>query len=150
MRISDCSSDVCSSDLQRTAPSLSIATGGGAPTSIVFVAIRGQGQNEPTTATDPAVGIYVDGVYIARPTGSNLDLIDVARVEVLRGPQGTLFGRNTVGGAISLTTNAPTGDLEGSVKASVGNYDYRRYEGVLNIPLKIGRASCRERVCQYG
>src|SRR3546814_5437100 len=72
MRISDCSSDVCSSDLQRTAPSLSIATGGGAPTSIVFVAIRGQGQNEPTTATDPAVGIYVDGVYIARPTGSNL------------------------------------------------------------------------------
>src|SRR3546814_6032199 len=86
-------------------------------------------------STDPAVGIYVDGVYIARPTGSNLDLIDVARVEVLRGPQGTLFGRSTVGGAISLTTNAPTGDLEGSVKASVGNYDYRRYEGVLNIPL---------------
>src|SRR3546814_14341224 len=66
-------------DLQRTAPSLSIATGGGAPTSIVFVAIRGQGQNEPTTATDPAVGIYVDGVYIARPTGSNLDLIEIGR-----------------------------------------------------------------------
>src|SRR3546814_16077035 len=98
-------------------PYTTLFRSGGAPTSIVFVAIRGQGQNEPTTATDPAVGIYVDGVYIARPTGSNLDLIDVARVEVLRGPQGTLFGRNTVGGAISLTTNAPTGDLEGSVKA---------------------------------
>src|SRR3546814_18477146 len=94
MRISDWSSDVCSSDL--------------------------------------AVGTYVDGVYIARPVAGNLDLLDVQRAEVLRGPQGTLFGRNTTGGAINILSNPPTGDFEGSLKAELGNYDQRRLQGVVH------------------
>ncbi|MFC7047905.1 TonB-dependent receptor plug domain-containing protein, partial [Emcibacter nanhaiensis] len=76
---------------------------GGASNSAAIY-IRGVGQKEFLPTVDPGVGLYVDGVYIARSVGGILDLIDVERVEVLKGPQGTLFGRNTIGGAISITT----------------------------------------------
>jgi len=69
--------------------------------------IRGIGQSDFTLVTDPGVGLYLDGVYIARSVGGVLDLVDVQRVEVLRGPQGTLFGKNTIGGAINITSKPP-------------------------------------------
>jgi iron complex outermembrane recepter protein len=123
-------------DLARTAPSLTISTGGTGPASIVYLAIRGQAQNSPNSLSDTSVGIYIDGVYVARPIVGNLGFLDLASAEVLRGPQGTLFGRNTTGGALNLTTNQPKlGVIEGSVKLGLGNYSQRVVEGVLNVPL---------------
>jgi iron complex outermembrane recepter protein len=122
-------------DLARTAPSLSIGTGGTGPASIVYLAIRGQAQNSPNSLSDASVGVYIDGVYVARPIVANLGFVDAASAEVLRGPQGTLFGRNTTGGALNLTSNQPTDRFEGNLKLGVGNYRQRVVEGVLNIPL---------------
>lgn len=122
-------------DLARATPALSIGTGGTGPASIVYLAIRGQAQNSPNSFSDASVGIYIDGVYVARPLVGNLGFLDMASAEVLRGPQGTLFGRNTTGGALNLTTAQPTDKLEGYVKTGIGNYDLRMVEGVLNVPL---------------
>lgn len=123
-------------DLARTAPSLSIGTGGTGPASIVYLAIRGQAQNSPNSYSDASVGIYIDGVYVARPIVGNLGFLDPASAEVLRGPQGTLFGRNTTGGALNLTTTQPKLDVtEGYMKVGFGNYQQLVTEGVLNFPV---------------
>ncbi|MDB6061495.1 MAG: hypothetical protein JWM78_1598 [Verrucomicrobiaceae bacterium] len=123
------------SDLQRMAPSLSIMTGGTGSSALIFMSIRGNAQVSPSGGTDPAVATYVDGVYLARPTGGNVDMFDVGQAEVLRGPQGTLFGRNTTGGALNIHTNDPTGDFGGYVKGEYGNYNSKRVEAVVNIPI---------------
>jgi len=122
-------------DLARATPALSVGTGGTGPATIVYLAIRGQAQNSPNSFSDAAVGIYIDGVYVGRPIVGNLGFLDPASAEVLRGPQGTLFGRNTTGGALNLTTAQPTHKLEGYLKGGIGNYSQRVIEGVINIPL---------------
>jgi iron complex outermembrane recepter protein len=122
-------------DLARTAPSLTISTGGTGPASIVYLAIRGQAQNSPNSLSDSSVGIYMDGVYVARPIVGNLGFLDMANAEVLRGPQGTLFGRNTTGGALNLTSNRPTKEYEGMLKIGYGNFNQKVIEGVVNAPL---------------
>jgi len=83
--------------------------------------IRGIGQSDFSFAFEPGVGIYVDDVYYSTLTGSVLDLLDLDRVEVLRGPQGTLAGMNSIGGAIKLYTRKPDGDDSGYVEVAVGN-----------------------------
>jgi iron complex outermembrane receptor protein len=123
------------SDVQRAAPNLSISTGTPAATGFAFISLRGQANLNGTTASDSSVGIYLDGVYVARPAGALFDLVDMQQVEVLRGPQGTLFGRNTVGGALNLITNKPTGDFGGSIQATYGNFDDKEVTGVVNLPL---------------
>src|SRR5271154_4926191 len=122
-------------DLQHVAPDVTIGGAGTGPTSLVYLAIRGEAQNSPNSASDNAVGIYVDGVYIGRPIIGNLGLIDENQVEVLRGPQGTLFGRNTTGGALTLTTNKPTQEFDGYVRVGYGNYSDKLGELILNTPL---------------
>jgi iron complex outermembrane recepter protein len=122
-------------DLARTAPSLTISTGGTGPASIVYLAIRGQAQNSPNSLSDTSVGIYIDGVYVARPIVGNLGFLDMASAEVLRGPQGTLFGRNTTGGALNLTSNRPTEEYEGQLKVGFGNFGSKVFEGIVNAPL---------------
>jgi iron complex outermembrane receptor protein len=97
--------------------------------------IRGIGQFDPIWGVEPGVGIYIDDVYMARPQGALLDVLDVERVEVLRGPQGTLYGRNTLGGAIKLVPREPTADFEGKVSLTAGNYARRDGKLVLNMPL---------------
>lgn len=87
--------------------------------------IRGLGQGDPILTLDPAVGIYLDGVSIARSTGASFELVDLERVEVIRGPAGTLFGRNTTGGAINLITAGPADEFGGSVKLGIGNFAQR-------------------------
>ena len=97
--------------------------------------IRGIGQLDFSFTTDPGVGLYVDGVYIARSVGGVLDLLDLERVEVLRGPQGTLFGRNTIGGAISLVSKKPAEEFGGKVGLTVGDDNRMDFKGSVDIPL---------------
>ena len=123
------------SGLERAAPNLTVSTGAPATPGFANFTMRGQTNMNANTASDPAVGLYVDGVYIARSAGSLLDLDDVERVEVLRGPQGTLFGRSTIGGAVNIITQAPKDTFEGRVTAEVGNYSRRSVGGMLNLPL---------------
>ncbi|QJU58669.1 TonB-dependent receptor [Sphingomonas sp. AP4-R1] len=115
-------------------PSLRVATFE-ARQSALTVGIRGIvpfDQNQ--TARDIGVGVYIDGVYLGRSQGLNAALFDVQRIEVLKGPQGTLFGRNTEGGAVSIVTAEPTGEFGGRISAGYGNYGAYTTEGHINIP----------------
>jgi iron complex outermembrane receptor protein len=97
--------------------------------------IRGIG---PIEAGDPGVGVYVDGVYLPRSLTSVLNAVDIQQIEVLRGPQGTLFGKNTIGGAINITTVKPREDLEAYALVRPGNYDLVETRATLNVPVRIG------------
>ncbi len=114
-------------------PNLTIQRQPGSSSSM-GVFMRGVGSGETSLISDPKVGIYIDGVYISKTAGALFDVADMERIEALRGPQGTLFGRNTTGGALNVTTRKPTGELGGKVAASVGNYGYLRYGGSLDLP----------------
>lgn len=107
---------------------------GGASNSAAIY-IRGVGQKEFLPTVDPGVGLYVDGVYVARSVGGIMDLIDVERVEVLKGPQGTLFGRNTIGGAISITTKKPSEESEGKISLTYGTDNRIDLAGSFNVPI---------------
>jgi iron complex outermembrane recepter protein len=130
-------------DIQRVAPGLLSRGAGTGPSAIVTFAIRGNAQNSPNSVTDSAVGIYVDGVYLGRPISSNVGILDVANIQVLRGTQGTLFGRNTTGGAVQFTTVQPNGDFSGYVKATIGNYKNRLIEAATTLPLSGEELSLR-------
>ncbi|MBK8068366.1 MAG: TonB-dependent receptor [Rhodanobacteraceae bacterium] len=97
--------------------------------------IRGISTEGFSMGIDRAVGVYVNGVYQTNGGGSLLALNDVQRIEVLKGPQGTLFGRNTAAGAISIVTNAPTNDFEATARGRIGNDGQRYFDGLLNMPL---------------
>ncbi len=105
--------------------------------------IRGIGQNDFLITTDPGVAVYVDGVYFARSMGAIMNLLDMERVEVLRGPQGTLFGKNAVGGAISLVSAPPTDEFGGNVEISAGSRDRMDARGTVNVPLIPGELLAR-------
>lgn len=104
-------------------------------TTAAGIFIRGIGQSDFTLTTDPGVGVYLDGVYIANSMGSLLDVTDVERVEVLRGPQGTLFGRNTIGGAINVTSTPPGKSFSSDLKVTTGSYGRFDVLGHINVPL---------------
>ena len=115
-------------------PSLRVATFE-ARQSALTIGIRGivpYDQNQ--TARDGGVSVYIDGVALGKTQGLNAALFDIERIEVLKGPQGTLFGRNTEGGALSMVTKAPTGVFDGRVTAGVGNYGSRSAEAHLDLP----------------
>jgi len=117
-------------ELSQIVPNLSIGTGNNSSggSSVAQIFLRGVGQNDFLITTDPGVGIYIDGVYYARSVGAVMDLLDLERVEVLRGPQGTLFGRNTIGGAISLVSARPTDEVSGHLELGTGSFD--RFEAM--------------------
>lgn len=102
------------------------------------VNIRGMKNAETLITYEPKVAVYLDGVLLGKNTGSAFDILDLERVEVLRGPQGTLYGRNTVGGAINLITKKPTDDISGSLSLTLGSYDQKDIKGTVNVPL-IGK-----------
>lgn len=97
--------------------------------------IRGIGQNDVSSSLEPGVGVYVDGVYLARSIGANVDLLDVERVEILKGPQGTLFGRNTIGGAVSVITRQPEVEFGWRAEATVGSRNLREMKATVDLPL---------------
>ena len=98
--------------------------------------IRGVGQQDPLAGFEQGVALYIDDVYIARPQGSLLSIYDVERVEVLRGPQGTLYGRNAVGGAIKYVTRKLSGEPEFRARAQVG--DYGQMDAVVTGSMPLG------------
>ncbi len=124
-------------DLGAFVPNLTIYAARGS-SSTVTAYIRGIGQSDPLWGVDPGVGIYLDDVYIARPQGALLDVFDVERIEVLRGPQGTLYGKNTIGGAIKYVSAPLEEDFYGRVSATVGNYGQLDGKFSLNAPLGGG------------
>jgi len=126
-------------DLSRFTPNLSISpTRGGGNNTANFV-IRGVAGGGGATG-ERGVGLYIDGIYMPRTSGAVLRVLDIDRIEVLRGPQGTLFGRNSTGGAIRIFSKQPTDVLEGSVRGTMANMDRRDLVGTINLPLAEGVA----------
>src|SRR5438067_4096215 len=127
------------SELQTQVPNLAIYQGRNQSSTLTAL-MRGIGQADPLWGVDPGVGLYIDDVYIARPQGALLDVYDVARIEVLRGPQGTLYGKNTIGGAIKYVSRPLTDKPSGAMSLSPGtqsNRDLRGSFGGALIPGKL-------------
>lgn len=106
------------------APNIELNNGrvdGGGSTAQIF--IRGVGQEDYSFPNDPGVGVYVDGVYVSRSSGGDFGFLDIERIEVLRGPQGTLYGKNTIGGAVNVVTKKPTGANEGRFSLGYGEFN---------------------------
>lgn len=122
------------SDLTRTVPSLQVLPSAFSANIPRFV-IRAQSQFEPLFSQDPSVAVYFADVIQARAHGLNGAMYDLASVQVLKGPQGTLFGRNSTGGAILIVPQAPTDSFEGYVATELGDYGLRSFEGAVNVPL---------------
>lgn len=123
-------------DLEWTTPNLTLQVSRGTSSTLTAF-IRGFGQQDPLWGFEPGVGLYVDDVYIQRPQAAVLDVFDVKSIEVLRGPQGTLYGRNTIGGAIKYTT-APIGDhWEVSAREQIGTYN--EYDEIISAKAPIGQ-----------
>lgn len=119
-------------DLQAHVPNLSLHVGD-ASNAVIYM--RGIGQIDSISFNDPGVGVYLDDVYLGRVQGSFLDVVDPQQIEVLRGPQGTLYGRNTIGGAVKFTSAKPTTTPAGYIAAGFGSYDERRLRARLSGPL---------------
>ena len=123
-------------DLAMAVPNLMInqyASGGFTNSAAVFM--RGIGNSDIDSTIDPPIGIFLDGIYIPRSSGSNLDLFDVEQVEVLRGPQGTLFGRNTTAGAIVVRSKRPSGEFGAKAQLTIGEYGRRDLRVAVESPL---------------
>ena len=125
------------SGLQGAVPNLNIVQGRGS-SNATNIFIRGIGQPDALQTFDPAVGVYVDDVYLSRIRGSQLDLLDLDRIEVLRGPQGTLYGKNTIGGAIKFVTRRPGDTLRAEGTIAGGSYDQLEGKGTLSGPISTG------------
>lgn len=113
-------------------PNMSISGGNDSTTA---VRIRGVGANTRNIGFDTRAGVYVDGVYMGQSPAQNIDILDLERIEVARGPQGTLFGKNTVAGAINMITKKPSQEQELLVTGELGNYDSYRVSAIANLPL---------------
>ena len=122
------------------APNVTLKSSGtfGGSSSTLITYIRGIGQNDFSFNVEPGVGVYVDNVYLARNIGANVDLLDLQRVEVLKGPQGTLFGRNTIGGALNIVTSDPGDEWKAKGEITTGRYSRIDVRGALDAPLIPG------------
>jgi iron complex outermembrane receptor protein len=130
------------SELQGEVPNLSIYAGRNQQTTLTAF-MRGVGQADPLWGVDPGVGLYFDDVYVARPQGALLDVYDVQRIEVLRGPQGTLYGKNTIGGAIKYVSREITDKWQGGASYTGGNYSNHDFRGSVSGPLVVGKLRAR-------
>ncbi len=128
------------SNVASIVPGLNISNPQAEETSITM---RGIGSNDFGFSSDQSIPIYLDGVYLGSGIGAISDLTDIAQIEVLKGPQGTLFGRNAVGGAVNITTAKPTSDFETSASVGRGNYNLNTLQGMINAPLIDDELSLR-------
>src|SRR3569833_1672518 len=133
---------------QGAVPNLNINQGRGS-SNATNIYIRGIGQPDALQTFDPAVGVYVDDVYLSRIRGNQLDLLDVDRIEVLRDPQRTLYGKNTIGGAIKYVTRKPGKQLRADASVTVGSYHQFDVKAAVSGPvsdtLSLGFAFIREK-----
>ena len=135
------------SDISDTTPNVNLETSRGTNSTLTAF-IRGVGQQDPVAGFEQGVGLYLDDVYLNRPQAALLDIYDVERIEILRGPQGTLYGRNTIGGAIKyVTKRIPTDGPHASLRANLGTYRQADVVGTVSTPitdsLRIGAAAAR-------
>jgi iron complex outermembrane recepter protein len=121
-------------EIQQFSPNTTLQQSRGTNSTLTAF-IRGVGQEDPLWGYEPGVGIYVDDVYVARPQGAVLDILNVERIEVLRGPQGTLYGKNTIGGAVKYVTKEMSGDTELAVNLTTGSYKQGDVKLTGQIPL---------------
>ncbi|MBE5315739.1 MAG: TonB-dependent receptor [Xanthomonadales bacterium] len=128
------------SDLDSFVPNLTVYAARGSSSTLTAY-IRAVGQSDPLWGVDPGVGLYLDDVYIARPQGALLDVFDVERIEVLRGPQGSLYGKNTIGGAIKYVSSALEEEFYGRGSVTVGSFSQLDTKASVNLPLGGGWAS---------
>lgn len=128
---------IATDDLGKITPNLQFTNNaplaGNNNSSVVF--IRGVGQISPRANTDPGVGMYIDEVYMGQSVGSTMELYDISSVQVLRGPQGTLFGRNTIGGAVLLSTTEPGDELGGTFRVGAGDDSMFEVFGAVDVPV---------------
>lgn len=121
-------------EVQQFSPNTTLQTSRGTNSTLTAF-VRGIGQQDPLWGYEPGVGIYIDDVYMARPQGAVLDLLDVQRIEVLRGPQGTLYGKNTIGGAVKYVTKEMSGDTAFTASATVGSYGQKDVKVTGQLPI---------------
>lgn len=121
--------------VSQIAPNLQFTPGQGGNSGGVSAFIRGVGENDFIITSDPAVALYIDGVYVARSFGATTELLGVDRIEVLRGPQGSLFGKNTIGGAISVTSSVPGQQDRTQADVRYGSYNTVRARALVERPL---------------
>ena len=121
-------------EVQQFSPNTTLQTSRGTNSTLTAF-IRGVGQEDPLWGYEPGVGIYVNDVYIARPQGAVLDLLDISRIEVLRGPQGTLYGKNTIGGAVKYVTKEMSGDPSFTAEVTAGSYSQRDIKLTGQLPI---------------
>lgn len=133
------------SDLQAQVPNLSIYPGRNQSTTLTAF-MRGIGQADPLWGVDPGVGLYLDDVYMARPQGALLDVFDVGQIEVLRGPQGTLYGKNTIGGAIKYVSRPLTDDTSGSLAITAGDFGTLDFKASVSGALVPGKLRAKAAV----
>lgn len=122
-------------DIQQMTPNLTFTPGTGGSSGQMSAYVRGVGEYDYIVTSDPAVAVFFDGVYQGRPFGALTSLMGIERVEVLRGPQGSLFGKNTIGGAISVVLQKPTGSNSGEADLKVGSFDYAQVRGSYDFAL---------------
>jgi len=121
-------------EVQQFSPNTTLQASRGTNSTITAF-IRGVGQQDPLWGYEPGVGIYIDDVYLARPQGAVLDLLDVQQIEVLRGPQGTLYGKNTIGGAIKYVTKEMSGDATLNLQGTFGSYNQKDLKVTGQLPI---------------
>ena len=128
-------------DIEQLTPNLSFTVANDGSSGSLQAFLRGVGEIDFAITTDPGVGLYLDGIYMARTVGANFEFSDIERISILRGPQGTLFGKNTIGGAINVVTRAPTGEAGFSAKLTGGEYGYVGFDGYGEFALTDGLAA---------
>lgn len=130
-------------ELAQFVPNLTFSNHSTSGNSGAIIYIRGVGQQDSGIEFDPGVGVYVDGIYMGRMQGLDLDLLDIKRIEILRGPQGTLFGKNTVGGALNITSEKPKDQFAASADVTVGSFDRLDGKVSLDLPLVPGKLAAK-------
>ncbi len=121
-------------DIQQYATNTTLQVSRGTGSTLTAY-IRGIGQNDPLWGFEPGVGVYIDDVYVARPQGGVMEILDVERIEILRGPQGTLYGKNTIGGAMKYITKKMSGDNTFDVAATLGTYNEKTFKAAGQLSL---------------